>query len=151
MLKDKKLALFFSKGVSLRIWDRIGSINREIRPYNELAKYFKEIYFITYGDKSELNYKKLLAENIKILFRKFPISAEFYQFLIPFVYLLKLRKVDIYKTNQMVSVVPALILKILYKKPLVLRCGYEWFLNSQRVGSSFLKLKIIFLIEKNCL
>ncbi|RKY68005.1 MAG: hypothetical protein DRQ24_12225, partial [Candidatus Latescibacterota bacterium] len=60
-LKDKILILFFTQGISLSIWDKVGNLYREIEIYNHLADYFKKIYFITYGEsEEEFKYKKLL-------------------------------------------------------------------------------------------
>jgi len=56
MLKNKKLALFFTLGMSLKKWDEIAILDREIKPYDLLALKFEEIYFITYGNEDELKY-----------------------------------------------------------------------------------------------
>ncbi len=60
MIRNKKLALFFTTGISLKTWDKIGNLEGEIRPYNELSGYFDKIYFFTYGDISDLNYQNVL-------------------------------------------------------------------------------------------
>ena len=41
--KDMKLALFFTCGMSLEKWAKIGSLSREIKPYQMLAKKFLEL------------------------------------------------------------------------------------------------------------
>jgi glycosyltransferase involved in cell wall biosynthesis len=125
-LKDKKLALFFTAGISLNTWERIGCFEREIKPYNELASYFNQIYFFTYGNKEELKYQKFLKENIKIFPKKFNLPAKFYSFLLPFFYQKQLKEVDFLKTNQMNGAWGAIGGKWLYKKKLIVRCGYEW-------------------------
>ncbi len=148
-LKDKKLILFFTNGISLKRWEELGGLDREIKPYNFLANNFKKIYFITYGKKNEeLKLKKNLAENIEILPKKNFLSPKIYQFLIPFIYGKALRKADIYKTNQMAAVIPAIISKWLYKKKLVIRCGYEWLSFLEEQKKPFWKRKIVYLIEK---
>ena len=38
-LRDKKLALFFTYGVSLELWEKRGLLNRELKLYQELGKY----------------------------------------------------------------------------------------------------------------
>jgi len=63
-LKGKTLALFFTAGISLKTWHDIEMIDREVAIYNELSKYFKHIYFFTYGDKEDLKFKSYLADNI---------------------------------------------------------------------------------------
>ena len=66
MLKDKTLALFFTTGVSLKLWHDIGMIDREVAIYNELSKYFRQIYFFTYGQE-DLKFKDYLASNIVVV------------------------------------------------------------------------------------
>lgn len=147
-LRNQTLTLFFTCGVSLKTWEGIGNLDREIKPYNELSKWFKKIYFITYGDKEEFNFQEKLAENIEILPKKSFFHSKIYQFFIPLIYRKELKKTDIYKTNQMASVAPALISKLLYKKNLVVRCGYEWLKVLKKQKKPFWKRMIVFLIEK---
>ena len=87
-----KLALFFTKGVSLRIWEKVGNLDREVKPYKKLLNYFNEIYFLTYDNKS------YLFEGIKVL----PMS----------VFRKELKNIDIFKTNQMYGSWKAVIAKI---------------------------------------
>ena len=46
-LKNKKLALFFTYGVSLDLWEKRGLLGREIKLYQRLGEKFGKIYFIT--------------------------------------------------------------------------------------------------------
>jgi len=133
-LKQKTLALFFTYRISLKVWEKIGNLTREIKPYKELANYFNEIYFFTYGDKEELKYQKIFSKNIKIFPKKWNLPSIFYSLFLPFFYKNELKKVDILKTNQMSGSWVAVIAKWLYKKKLVVRCGYEWlsFLENQK-------------------
>jgi len=148
MIKNKKLALFFTKGISLKTWDKIGNLEREIRPYNELADYFNRIYFFTYGDRSDLKYKNVLNKNIEILPKKWKIPSKLYCLILPLVYRKELKEVDFLKTNQMNGAIAAVLAKCFYKKNLIVRCGYEWlnFVENQR--SNIWKRIIIHIIEK---
>ncbi len=98
-LKNKTLALFFTAGVSLETWEKTGNLNREIRPYEELVKYFKEMYFFTYGGRDDLQYQRVLPKNIKIFPNKWNLLSKIYRFLLPLFYRKELKKVDIFKTN----------------------------------------------------
>src|SRR3989344_8853383 len=97
-LKDKKLALFFTGGVSLQTWERVGNLQRELLRYCEFAKHFKKIYFFTYGDRSDLAYQKILPENIIILPKKYKLPSKIYGFLLPFFYRKELRNIEFLKT-----------------------------------------------------
>lgn len=147
-LSDKTLALFFTRAVSLKTWDEVGNLEREIKPYNMLAKHFKEIYFFTYGDKQDLEYDKILAENIKIFPKKYNLSWPVYSLLLPFFYRKELKKADILKTNQIPGAWSAVFTKWLYRKKLVARCGYEWLFFAELNNKSFLRRFLIYLAEK---
>jgi glycosyltransferase involved in cell wall biosynthesis len=147
-LKDKKLALFFTKGISLKIWQKIGILDREIKPYKELAKNFKEIYFFTYGNKEDFEFQNILPENIKIVPKKWNLSSNFYSLFLPFFYRKKLKNIDILKTNQMNGAWTAVLTKWLYRKKLVVRCGYELLNSLEKADEPLWKKLIIELLEK---
>ena len=146
-LRNSKLALFFTKGISLRNWEEIGVLDRELKPYKKFAKYFDEIYLFTYGDKEDLKYKKILPDNIKIFPKKLNLPPLLYSFLLPFLYRLELRNVDIIKTNQMPGSWAAVVAKFLYRKKLVVRCGYEWLRNMELKREHKLKRLLAFILE----
>jgi len=147
-LKQKTLALFFTNGVSLKIWDKVGNLNREIKPYNELSRYFNKIYFFTYGDKKDLEYQKNLSENIIIRPNKWKTPSLLYSFLLPFFYKKELRECNILKTNQMSGSWSAMLVKLIYGKKLVVRCGYEWLSFTEKQKKALWKRIIIYLVEK---
>ena len=125
-LKDKTLALFFTAGVSLKTWYDIGSIDREVAIYNELSKYFKHIYFFTYGgiEEEDQKFKSYLAENISIIPKKYVSNSLVYSFMMPFIHRKILKDVDILKTNQMWGAWSAVLTKLIYRRKLVVRTGY---------------------------
>ena len=125
-LKDKTLALFFTAGVSLKTWHDIGMIDREVAVYNELSKYFKHLYFFTYGDNDDLKFQHYLTENITIVPSRYTFNLLLYSFMLPFIHCKILKNIDIFKTNQMLGSWSAVIAKILYRKKLVARTGYTW-------------------------
>lgn len=147
-LKNKKLALFFACGVSLETWENTGNLSREIRPYIELAKCLDEIYFFTYGDTKDFQYYDLFPPNIRVFPRRFYLPSKIYSWLLPFLYRKELKSVDILKTNQMSGAWAAVLAKALYKKKLVIRCGYEWLLFSESGRRAFWKRAIVYFVEK---
>jgi len=142
-----RLALFFTIGVSLKMWDEFGLLDREIKPYNKLADFFDKIYFITYGDKEDLKYKDLLAKNIIILPKKINLPNKIYSLLIPFFYWQELKNTDILKTNQMAGSWAAVLAKIIFKKKLIVRCGYQWSLHTLEWGMGWFKKLLVYLVE----
>lgn len=150
MLKKEKLALFFTTGMSLEKWAAIGNISREVELYNELAKHFQEIYFVTYGiEENELSYQYMLRDNIVILSKKiFFLPDKIYTLMIPFLYADYLKRVTYIKTNQMQGSLSALIAKFVHRKKLIVRCGYEFFKLQSSKRSNFLRSMFIKWYEK---
>ena len=134
MLSDKKLVLFFTAGMSLKKWSDGGMLSREVKIYNELAKHFDKIYFLTYGGEEEKEYKNFLAPNIEILYNKRRINLFIYSFLAPLIHRKAMKKVDILKTNQMLGSWTAVIAKVLFGKKLVVRQGYQLSAFSKERG-----------------
>lgn len=128
-LKDKYLALFFTAGISLEMWHDVGRIEREVVLYNELSKYFKHIYFFTYGGKEDLKYKSYLADNITIVPKKYISSNLLYSCVMPFIYHKILKNVDILKTNQIWGSWSAVLTRLIYRKKLIARAGYVLSIN----------------------
>jgi glycosyltransferase involved in cell wall biosynthesis len=128
-LKEKTLVLFFTAGISLKTWHDIGSIDREVAIYNELSKYFKHIYFFTYGCEEDLKFKTYLADNITTIPKKYISNSILYSFMIPFVHRKILKGVDILKTNQMWGSWSAVLTKLIFRKKLVIRTGFLLSIN----------------------
>ena len=148
MVKNVRLALFFTLGISLELWNKMGHLSRESRIYKRLASHLGEVYFFTYGEKDK-NFEGRIAP-IKVLPKPPGIPPKLYSLLMPFVHWKTLRNVDIFKTNQMNGAWAAVLAKILFRKKLVVRCGYEWELFAKRAGVSRLKLALIHAIEWLC-
>jgi glycosyltransferase involved in cell wall biosynthesis len=112
----------------------VGILSREIAPYNILAGYFNKIYFFSYGDEGELQYKKHLAENIEIVCKKSTMHLKNYNWLLPFIHWSIIRKCRFLKTNQFRSRA-ALISKIINPKAkFILRTGYTASLFQKQQG-----------------
>lgn len=135
------LVLFFTYGVSLRMWDNLGLLDREILLYNYLVKLGVNVTFITYGGKVDYIIGKKLPEiNILPIYSlvKKP-NNKFVRFIQSFIVPLYLKKIiksaDILKTNQMFGAWVPIIAKLLFNKKVLLRCGYEWYRNTFIRGS----------------
>lgn len=146
-LRSKTIALFFTKGMSLKKWDDLGMLERELLLYKELANHFDKIYFFTYGDNSEMEYQKYLPDNIKIFPNKSKLPLKLYSLLLPFFYFKEIRQSDILKTNQMSGSWTAVVAKWISGKKLVVRCGYEWLEVMEKRKMVFWKLKLAAFLE----
>src|SRR5258706_6257209 len=145
--KEKNLGLIFTRAISLLDWQRLGTLSKEIKPYVELSKYFKKIYFFTYGINDQ-SFKRFLPENVEIKSRPKFIPSFLYVFLMPLVHKNTFKKIEYLKTNQMDGSLAGVLAKKLFKSKLILRCGYEWLRYLEASRSSYWKRKIAYLIEK---
>jgi len=131
-----KLALFFTRGVSLEIWLTSGLFYREKLLYEQMIKLgvYDEVLWITYGTSDTSLAKKLYLEgklnaNITILqppswFGVGRLSTYIYSLIAPVIYFKSLKAVDLLKTNQLNGAWTGVLAKWLLNKPLIVRSGY---------------------------
>jgi glycosyltransferase involved in cell wall biosynthesis len=140
----KNLVLLFTQGISLKIWEKSGLIDREISLYNQLMDFGFEITFITYGDKDDLKYqKKLKGINIEPIFKSSGIPKSkfilfFSSLLIPIRYQTIFKQANIIKSNQILGSLPAVIAAKFYRKKLIIRGGYDLYKFSINLNKSII-------------
>jgi glycosyltransferase involved in cell wall biosynthesis len=138
-----KLALFFTCGVSLKIWVESGLFDREKLIYEEHLKRrnFERVYWITYGSEDReiaqrLQYQKKLHPAIEVIpmpkVFDFKRGSLIYSLMVPFLRRKAFRRSDVLKTNQIHGSWSAVLAKLLYKKPLLVRTGFTKSLNLER-------------------
>jgi len=147
-IRDKNFGLFMTRGMSLFKWGKIGMLTREIKPYQELALHFNNVFVFTYGDYEDKKYSNLFPKNVEIIVRPKYIPVFIYSFLLPFIHRKKIKNIKIIKTNQMDGSFPAVISKKLYNIKLVVRCGYEWLNTVEKLKKSFIKRLIAYCVER---
>jgi glycosyltransferase involved in cell wall biosynthesis len=138
-----KLALFFTRGISLKMWIDTGLFDREKQLYEEHLHrgHLSKVYWLTYGTDdawiaSELKAVGRLHPDIVVLpMARFFLGkwgCLFYSFLMPLFHRRWLKSANIFKTNQMNGSWSAVIAKWLYRKPLVVRTGYTASLFAEK-------------------
>lgn len=125
------LVLFFTRGVSLRTWAMVGMLEREIAIYRRLLDQGFQVTFLTYGDRTDLDYAKTLG-NIRILCNQESLPLEHYEKVVLTLHGDILRTAHAFKTNQTYGSELALLAAKHLKKPLIARCGYLWSWNAER-------------------
>ena len=152
---------FFTWDYSLTTWHESGTITRELKFLKSIEKYKDATFsFITYGDSSDI---KLANEhNLHEVHPVYSTSKYFknklfrilLSFLIPFRIRNKIKNIDIVFQNQLLGCWIPILIKKIYKKPLIIRTGYDMLDFSQKERKSSL---IIFLYKiltnfavKNC-
>jgi glycosyltransferase involved in cell wall biosynthesis len=122
-IKDIHLSLFFTKGISLEIWDKTGLLDREIALYKAMLPYLKRITFITYGNRMERRYRKIL-NGINLICNDFGLPSKFFIKSLPWLHPLTWRGSTIIKSNQIEGAIEGLKVAKKYGKKFIARCGY---------------------------
>lgn len=146
-LDDQKpiLGVFFTYGVSLKVWKHQGMLQREITYYQRLAQQFATVYFFTYGKEDPAVMAMLREKGIVVKEKKVGIPNFFYSFLLPFLYKKELQECRVYKTNQMFGSWTGVLAKYLYKKKLLVRTGFTLSIFAKK--KNLLKLFFAKMIE----
>lgn len=150
----KRLALFFTRGVSLQDWIDRGMFAREKRTYEELLAqgHVDSVVWVTYGAADEglaarLRAGGLLHPAIGVLHMPRLFRSKWgmtcYSFCAPIVHRRALRGAFLFKSNQMDGAWTALLAKILFRAPFFLRTGFTLSLF-ERLGSPEKKWRIRF-------
>ena len=146
------VTLFFTYGISLKTWAETGLLQREVQLYQELMRrYPVTVSFVTYGDASDRQWEAEL-EGIELvpiyehLFRpRSKLLALLQTLLVPLFLRGELGRTNILKTNQMWGGWVPVLSKLLYGKKLLVRCGYEFYINSKRSKRSRVFLYLVWL------
>ena len=127
-----RIVVFLTFDMSLEKWDRNGTLERELLLYRRMSQAGYEVTLFTYGARSDLHYLRSM-NGIKVL----PVYAYTHRpsnkgvrlmasLFLPTHFKGTLVEADIYKTNQMYGAWIPVLAKILYRKKLIVRCGYEY-------------------------
>mgnify|MGYP001454015375 FL=1 len=150
-----KVLLVFTYGYSLKTWEKSGTLKKELEIYDKLSKKYNiEYTFLTYGDITDLNIiKNTYAFNVipvydtvnKYKNTKMNILMSFF---IPFKLFKKINDFDLIKQNQLLGSWVSIILKLLTKKPLFLRTGYDMYQFSKFENKGKLKVQLYKYLTK---
>lgn len=141
------LTLFLTENMSLKEWDRIGLLNREMAIYVKLMDEFS-IQIFSYGNVADLAFEKQYSD-LKVLIipfyqRNLTLKNRWHLFRAE----LALRKSQILKTNQIKGSERAVSYSKKFKIPLVTRCGYLHSAFTQKQSKNKSIIENAFLLEK---
>lgn len=150
------LVLFFTYKTSINDWIKNGIFSREINLYKELVKKGSNVTLVSYdyknykddlephgikhlpifdSDKSKRNNIQIIFQSIKFLFK----NKQFF------------KNIDVIKTNQMLGSWLGLLTKLIYKKPLFIRTGYDLLEFSIKNKKNFLKKILYYFLTGFCI
>lgn len=149
VLKQVRLILFFTQGLSLAIWDRLGMFEREVALYRALVPHLGGITFVTYGDKRELEYASRLP-GIDIVCNRWGLSSHWYhRYLNYFPALFPTCKINIFKSNQTSGADVAMMVARKRGGRFISRCGYLFsHFIIQRHGEGSEEARRALILEK---
>jgi len=146
------IALFFTYEISAKDWLVSGLLSREIELYRQiLNKTDIEFTFVTYGSDEDIEilskFQKIKVIPVgKYLKSKNKIVKFIQSLFIPFKIKKELKNIDLMKTNQLMGSWIPIILKLLLKKPLIIRTGYDLLDFSVKEKKSMLKILFTYLL-----
>ncbi len=127
-----KVAVFFTWDYSLKTWDESGTINRELKFFKKMQNEKNIAFsFFTYGTHSDfkLGSEHNLSEIHPIyetsVYLKNKLLRITSSVFLPFKLRKKLDNVDIVFQNQLLGSWIPILIKHIYKKPLIIRTGYD--------------------------
>ena len=127
-----RLVVFFSRGMSLDLWRRAGILDRELALYRALMPHLEHLAFVTYGGAQDTALASHIP-TVEILPNRWRLPSNLYSVLAPLIHRGTLRRATILKTNQINGAWCAVIAKRLFRKTLVVRCGFLWSDNVARL------------------
>lgn len=138
------LTLFFTYNTSLKTWERVGMLDREIALYRRYVNMGIKVSFITYGTRDRAIYSKRLP-GIEILCNSMRLPRHLFAALIPFIHAKTLIHTDLIKSNQLQGSLQALKAATIFSKPFLARSGYmhsEFTAQQKGAHSEFAKKAI---------
>ena len=148
-----RLVYFFTHDYSLKTWDEAEIYSREVKVFNELSSNNIELTLVTYGGEEDLKYITKL-ENVKIipiytLLKKSRFKIVNYInsiLIVPFLIRTKIKDAEVLMQNQLLGSWLAICLKILLRKPVLIRTGYDMYTFSIHDHKSWLKRKLYYYL-----
>ncbi|MEX2400662.1 MAG: glycosyltransferase family 4 protein [Rhodothermales bacterium] len=116
------LIVFFTEGMSLRRWDDLGRLDREVSLYLRFQQHGVRVTFVTYGDGRDLEFGSRIP-GIKVICNSKKLSSIWYRRAVKWLYPLGWNRRSILKSNQVNGAALALAARTAQQR-MVARCGY---------------------------
>ncbi len=156
-----KVAVFFTWDYSLKTWNESGTIDRELKFFKKIEKDRNVLFsYFTYGKSSDVELASSFGLSevnpiyLSTKYYKNKLLRLFSSFLLPFKFKNKFDDVDLIFQNQLLGCWVPILIKKIYKKPLIIRTGYDMLDFARQDKKSFY---IIYLYKvltkfaiKNC-
>ena len=156
MMSSPKVLLFMTWDVSLALWKEKGLFERELKLYEFLGDKGVHVTILSWGGQEDADISKAISHpNIDVISAynfiprpKNKAVRALYSCLVPFKIKAHIKHADVLKTNQMWGGWVAALSSLLFKKPLIARCGYELHDFTKKQGHRKLRQYFIWGISK---
>lgn len=152
IIKHMNIIVFSTYGYSLDTWKNSGTLKRELELYKTInKKHGVNFTFITYGNNKDLEYdieiegSKVVPIYSLIKYNKNRFIRYANSFIIPFKIKNLVKKSDILHQHQLLGSWIPIICKVIYRKKLLTRTGYDMYEFSKHQQKSIL-VKILYRI-----
>ena len=144
-----KILYIFTFDYSLEVWRKSGILDRELKYFQSLKNKDIDISIVTYGDQSDEEILKDYNIDIIPIYKYFKrprnkVLRLIKSFMFPF-FIKKNVDFDLIKQNQLQGSWVSILLRMISKKPLIMRTGYDVFLFSIKEKKTLYK-RILFYI-----
>ena len=117
------VCVFLTYGQSLTDWKKMGTYSREMKIYESLRQYGHNFYFLSYGGKDDFRMAEMSIKSY-VLYNKYRLPNKLYSLFLPLLHGRRLKKMQIFKTNQIIGAHVAIRIAKLFKIPVISRLGY---------------------------
>lgn len=132
------IVLWFSYGISLDDWRRMGLLQRQWPLLRMLAQRFERVVLVTYGAAADREVPLPLRCEVLIQPRWCP--RWLYALIAPWIHRRVLSEAKVFYTVQMSGALPGLAAAALFRRPLVVHCGFPWSRFASQEGRWMLAL-----------
>ena len=134
-ISNMVLTLFLTEGMSLKEWDRIGLLQREMALYVRLVEHGVHVQIFSWGDVGDLYYEQMFSGIKVLIVPYYQKNPTFKNRIHLFRATRTLKKSDVFKSNQIQGSDVALEYGARFGIPVITRCGYLWSQFTQRQTS----------------
>jgi len=125
------LVLFFTRASSLKSWEGVGLLSRELAIYKRLQSEGATITLVTYGNQDDLGFTTQIP-NMKIICNRWSLPESWYIRFLPFLIRRVVGNEWIGKSNQTLGADIGLSIAHKLGQKFIARGGYVFSLNSER-------------------
>lgn len=117
------LSIFMASGDSISNLKTKGQDELFINDYlKTFSKYFKKIYLFSYKNEKISG----LPKNVELVGNKHNLHRYIYGLVLPFIHKNVIKRSDVIRTYHLYGTVPAIITKVVYRKPFVFNMAYDY-------------------------